>query len=83
MPTESLQAMVDRIMPAVTKAKRSATGDALIEAAIQENVRESAAYVLAHSEILRHAREEGRLTVIEAEYQLDSGKVVRLGPAAD
>jgi carbonic anhydrase len=78
MPTANLQAMVDRIEPAVMKAKRSATGDALIESAIQENVHESAGYVLAHSEDLRRGRDEGKLTVIEAEYQLDTGKVVRL-----
>ena len=78
MPTENLQAMVDQIEPAVTRAKRYATGDALIEAAVKENVRESAAYVLAHSEVLRHGKDEGKLTVIEAEYHLDTGKVFRL-----
>ena len=78
MPTANLQAMVDQIEPAVTRAKRSATGNALIEAAIKENVHESAAYVLAHSELLRRGKEEGKLTIIEAEYQLDTGRVVRL-----
>jgi len=60
------------------KAKRSATGDALIEAAVKENVHESAVDVLAHSDVLRTAKEQGRLTVIEAEYQLDTGAVIRL-----
>ena len=78
MPTPNLQAMVDQINPAVMKAKRSATGDALIEAAVKENVHESAMDVLAHSDVLRTAKEQGRLTVIEAEYQLDSGAVIRL-----
>ncbi len=82
MPTANLQAMVDQIDPAVKKVKGSATGNALIEAAIKENVHESAMDVLAHSEVLRHAKEQGKLTVIEAEYQLDSGKVVRLNKAA-
>jgi hypothetical protein len=31
---------------------------------------------------LRHAKEQGKLTVIEAEYQLDTGEVVRLDKAA-
>src|SRR6266403_1960019 len=53
------------------KVKGSATGDALIEAAIKENVHQSAVDVLAHSEVLRHGKEQGKLTVIEAEYQLD------------
>jgi lipid-binding SYLF domain-containing protein/carbonic anhydrase len=82
MPTANLQAMVDQIDPAVKKVKGSATGNALIEAAIKENVHESAMDVLAHSEVLRHAQEQGKLTVIEAEYQLDTGEVVRLDKAA-
>ncbi len=82
MPTPNLQAMVDQIGPAVEKVKGSATGDALIEAAIKENVHQSAMDVLAHSEVLRHAKEQGKLTVIEAEYQLDTGEVVRLDKAA-
>jgi carbonic anhydrase len=82
MPTANLQAMVDQIDPAVKKAKGSATGDALIEAAIKENVHQSVMDVLAHSELLRHAKEQGKLTIIEAEYQLDTGEVVRLDKAA-
>jgi lipid-binding SYLF domain-containing protein/carbonic anhydrase len=82
MPTANLQAMVDQIDPAVKKVKGSATGNALIEAAIKENVHESARGVLAHSEVLQHAKEQGKLTVIEAEYQLDTGEVVRLDKAA-
>ena len=77
MPTPNLQAMVNQIEPAVTKVKQSATGDALIEAAIKENVHQSALNVLAGSEV-RHAKEQGKLTIIEAEYQLDTGKVIRL-----
>ncbi len=82
MPTANLQAMVDQIDPAVMKVKGSATGDALIEAAIKENVHESAKDVLAHSEVLQHAKEQGKLTVVEAEYQLDTGKVIRLDKTA-
>jgi carbonic anhydrase len=82
MPTANLQAMVDQIDPAVMKAKGSATGDALIEAAIKENVHQSAMDLLAHSEVLRQAKEQGKLTVIEAEYQLDTGEVIRLDKAA-
>ena len=81
MPTANLQAMVDQIDPSVKKVKGSATGDALIEAAIKENVHESARDVMMHSEVLRRAKEQGKLTVIEAEYQLDTGEVVRLDKA--
>ena len=78
MPTSNLQAMVDKIEPAVVKVKTSTKGDALVEAAIKENVHQSAHDVLAHSEVLKHAQEEGKLTVYEAEYQLDTGRVVPL-----
>jgi len=78
MPTPNLQALVDQIEPAVTKVKQSATGDALIEAAIKENVHQSAMDILAHSEVLRSAKKQRKLTVIEAEYQLETGDVVRL-----
>ena len=78
MPTSNLQALVDQIQPAVAKVKDSSNADTLVESAIQENVRQSARDVLAHSEVLRHAKDEGKLTVVEAEYQLDTGKVVRL-----
>jgi carbonic anhydrase len=78
MPTPNLQAMVDQIEPAVAAVKSSITGDARIEAAIKENVHQSAANVLAQSEVLRHAKEQGRLMIIEAEYQLDTGEVIRL-----
>ncbi len=82
MPTPNLQAMVDQIDPAVMKVEASLLGDARVEAAIKENIHQSAMDILAHSEVLRHAKEQGKLTLIEAEYQLDTGKVVRLDQAA-
>lgn len=82
MPSPNLQAMVDQIAPAVMKVKQSAIGEALIEAAVKENVHESALNVVAQSEVLRRAKEEGKLTIIEAEYQLDTGRVIRLDKGA-
>jgi len=78
MPTPNLQAIVDKIGPAVSRAGDSVKGDALIEAAIKENVHQSARDVLASSEVLRHFVEQGKLTLFEAEYQLDTGEVIRL-----
>ena len=46
MPSSNLQAMVDQIESAVMKVKQSATGDALIEAAVKENVHQSALHVV-------------------------------------
>lgn len=78
MPTANLQAMVDKIAPAVTQAKTHANSDQLVEAAILENIHQSARDVLASSEVLQHFLHDGKLTVFEAEYKLDSGEVTLL-----
>ena len=78
MPSPNLQAIVEKINPAVTQAKTYAKADDLVESAVKENVRQSAKDVLANSEIIRDAVNSGKLRVIEAEYELDTGKVVRL-----
>jgi carbonic anhydrase len=75
MPTANLQAMVDKIAPAVTRAKTHASSDQLVEAATLENVHQSARDVLASSEVLQHFLHDGKLTVFEAVYKLDSGEV--------
>jgi carbonic anhydrase len=78
MPSQNLDAIVERISPAVTQAKTYAKSDDLVESAIKENVHQSAKDVLANSQILRDAMKAGKLSVVEAEYELDSGKVIRL-----
>jgi carbonic anhydrase len=82
MPTSNLQAIVEKINPAVLEAEKSAsgtpTGDTLVEAAVRNNVHESAKSLLLHSEVLRHSVAEGKLKIVEAEYQLETGKVIRL-----
>jgi carbonic anhydrase len=81
MQSSNLQAIVDKISPAVSQARTAAKPDDLVETAIKDNVHQSAKDVLANSEILRHEKEQGKLTVFEAEYQLDTGEIVRLdGP---
>lgn len=82
MPTPNLQAIVDTISPAVLQAKDYAKADGLVEAAIEENVHQSAKDVLGHSAVLRHALKDGKLTILEAIYKLDTGKVIRLGKLA-
>jgi carbonic anhydrase len=83
VPSPNLQAILDQISPAVTKAKSYAQSDALVDSAIRENVHQSAADVLEHSEELQHAMKDGKLTIIEAVYKLDSGEVVRLSKPAE
>jgi len=82
MPSRNLDAIVERINPAVTQAKTYAKGNDLVESAIKENVHQSAKDVQANSEIIRDAVKSGKLNVIEAEYELESGKVVRLNSPA-
>jgi len=79
MPTPCLQAIVDKIIPAVLRVPKTDDRDAFIEAAIQENVHQSTRDILRNSEVLRRLLKEGKLAVIEAEYHLDSGEIVRLG----
>lgn len=77
MPTPNLQAVVDKIEPAVTavtKVKDSAKKDSFVEMAIEENLNQSVRDLLA----LRHGKDQGKLTVFEAEYHLETGEVVRL-----
>jgi carbonic anhydrase len=79
MPTPGLQAIVDKIGPAVSQAKTYAKPGDLVAQAILENVHQSAKDILAESTIVRSALKEGKLSIIEAVYRLDSGEVVRLG----
>jgi len=82
MPSANLEAIVEKISPAVARAKTYAKADDLVESAVKENVRQSAKDVLASSEIIRNAVKSGKLSVVEAEYELDTGKVVRLDASA-
>lgn len=78
MPSANLDAIVEKINPAVAQAKSYAKADDLLESSIKENVHRSATDLSANSEIIRDAISSGKLTVIEAEYELESGQVVRL-----
>ena len=83
MPSANLQAIVDKIDPAVSLAKTHAKSDELIESTVKENVHQSAKDLLANSAIIRDAVKSGKLTVVEAEYELGSGEVVRLNAPAN
>jgi carbonic anhydrase len=55
MPTAKLHAIVDKIDPAVARARTYAGADGLLDAAILENVHRSPRDVLANSDVLGHA----------------------------
>jgi len=72
MPTANLEAVVAPIAAACSAHK----GD--LTAAIKDHVHQSAQELVAHSPVLKHEVEEGKIKVIEAYYELDTGKVIRL-----
>ncbi len=76
MPSSNLEAVVQPVLPSCTAGADK--GADLIAFAIRDHVRRSAASLLAESAILKHAADEGKLSIIEAYYELDTGRVVRL-----
>jgi carbonic anhydrase len=82
MPSANLDAIMNKIGPAVTQAKTQAKADDLVESAVKENVHQSAKDLLANSEIIRDAVKAGKVSVVEAVYQLDTGEVVRVNAPA-
>jgi len=72
MPTVNLEAVVAPIAPSCSTHK----GD--LTAAIKDHVHRSAEQLVARSPVLKHEVEAGKVKVIEAYYELDTGKVIRL-----
>jgi carbonic anhydrase len=59
-------------------AVTSKKGDDLLDFAVRDHVHRTAQALLAKSEILKHAVDDGKLNIIEAYYELSTGKVIRL-----
>jgi carbonic anhydrase len=78
MPTPNLEAVVQPISQSCSVAKTGHTGASLVDFAIRDHVQKTVQDLLAHSSILRHAHDEGKLTIVEAYYSLDSGAVTKL-----
>jgi len=75
--TANLRALTGSIAPACEKNAGLPAAEQLYDSVVA-NVRKSAADLLAHSEVLRHAVHEGKLALILAVYKLRSGEVVRV-----
>ena len=74
----SIGSIVAKIQPAVDKAKGTgATGDQLVEEAVDENIAAVMAE-LEKSPVIEEAVESGKLTVAGAKYHLGSGEVTWL-----
>ena len=79
MPTPGLRALVERIAPAVERARPIAEGEQLLRLAVEVNVRERTRELIESSPILRARVAARELGVVQAVYRLTSGEVVRLG----
>lgn len=80
MPTPNLEAIIKKISPALKPLQQGgASGDLLTSLGVEANVRLSARELVKNSDILRHALEIGKLTIIPAVYRLASGEVNRIG----
>lgn len=82
----NLAALVEPIKPAVDKARAANLGaakEALLQAAITDNVWQAIADLLQLSPILREKVKDGQVKVVGALYDLDSGQVQWLGPHPD
>ena len=78
----SIPQLVDNIVPAVKKTKHDhpeLKGDALVTAAVVNNVWQSVTDLLMHSPATRARIEAGTLKVVGAIYDIDTGKIDWLG----
>jgi carbonic anhydrase len=72
----SIGPMVQPIVPAAAASRKTgATGDALVDATVAENVRRVVAQLQAAPPILGVAVKGGRVRVVGARYDLDEGRV--------
>ena len=76
VPSDNLRDIVDRIAPAVTELVQGRDDrETVLRAATRANVRASANHLRHGSRILENLIREGRLLVVGAEYDLDTGVV--------
>ncbi len=80
-PEGNIGAILKKIKPAVEKAKASGKKEKaeVLDLAIQENVRNVRADLLKRSKIVEELNHAGKLKIVLAEYDLESGKVVSIG----
>lgn len=76
-----LHSLVGHIQPAAKKAKEAAPGnlDATIVAAIEANVWQTVENILRQSEPIRARAKAGKVTILGAVYDIETGKVNFLG----
>ncbi len=80
-PEGNIGAIVKEIAPAVAQARKDAPGKGeaeLVETAIVGNVKRVAAGLASRSPVLHELAKEGRIRIVPAEYDLDTGTVALL-----
>lgn len=76
VPSANIGDIVERILPAVQDVMRPGLArDELLALAVRANVRASVRQLRASSRMLEQRIAEGRLTVVGAEYSLETGEV--------
>ncbi len=75
-PEGNIGAIVRKITPAaVTAKKKGGTKDEILEAAIQENVKNVYQDITKRSDIVSHLAKKGELKIVAGEYSLTTGEV--------
>ncbi len=80
-PEGNIGAILREIAPSVAQARKEAPGKEkgdLVEAAVVGNATRVAAGLAGRSAVLHELAKEGKIRIVAAEYDLDSGKVVLL-----
>jgi carbonic anhydrase len=72
----NLDAVLEPVLPSCTAGSKH--GEELVDAAVRDHVHRTVQSLLAKSSVLKHAVDEGKLGILEAYYELDTGRVVRL-----
>lgn len=75
MESPHLQALVDEISPGLAPLKAKAQGAELVHQGVEANVTAVSYELVERSAVLRGLVEEGKVVILRAVYDLDSGKV--------
>lgn len=74
-PEGNIGAIVKEIQPAVAAAKANPGKEGLVDDAVHQNAALVAAQLLSESPILSHLAHEGKVKIVTAVYDLESGKI--------
>jgi carbonic anhydrase len=77
-PTPSLVALVQRIRESFIGIDKWSLERATVRRAVEANARGSAAYLIAHSQVIRDAVQSERVGMVVAYYNLESGVVEKI-----